>query len=153
MQFYTWTSLKGLKGLALCQREKCNMQAMTKLCVSKFLWVIQLTVCKRNHVFNDEQVKNSQLLIFKMNNPSWRHCLKERRGFISTAFIYLWCAVHMSATLVVNMFWKHWTRCRNPKSTSVRNTWPKDHQGFRHYVIDWKLPLAVVVIIDLFDDS
>lgn len=94
-------------------------------CLTKILCICDLldTVWKRNHVFTDEQT--SLLLTFKMNNPSWRHWLKERRGFISTAFIYLWCWLICFSN----------TQCRNPKSTCMCNTCPKDHQGFTYYTL------------------
>lgn len=84
-----------------------------------------------------------------MNNPSWRHWLKETGGFISTAFIYLWCAVHMLTNLVVNMFSWHWTWCRNPKSTLLCNTCPKDHWGIRRHTraVDRRLSLASIYFL------
>lgn len=87
-----------------------------------------------------------------MNNPSWRHWLKERRGLTSSAFIYLWCPVHMLTNLVVNMFSLHWTQCKNPKSTSLCSIFPKDHRRIRHYthLLDRRLLLVVVIVVHLF---
>lgn len=126
---------------------------MMILFVSKFLEVIQLTVCKRNYVFDDEDVRNSILSssysrrwVIPLEGTDWRReeDLSLQHLFISGVQCTCWLIWFWSCFLNTGL------DAEIQKALCRATLAPKDHQGIRHYtltcVLDWRFPLVVVMV-------